>query len=380
MPPSTSSHAIQGVGARSGRPPGANGRGDGNGRGNGNGRAVRIVEPSGNGWRRCYGANYLVHLDAPADAPLEFADSVVRGLEDHPRWLDSRYLYDDAGSAIFERITAQPEYYQTRTEERLLAAHAGDIRDSVGDVTLVELGSGSSTKTRRLLRAWCSRGTSRYVPIDINARVLESACRELVATFPGLAVEAIAASYERALPVVAKVSPLQLAFLGSTIGNFDVAETERFLAMIAASLSPGDTFLLGLDLVKDPVVLEAAYNDAAGWTARFTLNLFARMNRELGAGVPLDAVEHVAFYNDRLERIEIYARFLREVHIQVRSLDRSFRIAPGEMIRTEISRKFRPEVIAAMASAFGFAHERTYPAPDDSFAVLLLRRTSKLPG
>jgi L-histidine N-alpha-methyltransferase len=341
---------------------------------------VRILEPSGNGWRRCHGASYVVHVDAPADTALEFAASVARGLEDTPRWLDCRYLYDDAGSAIFERITEQPEYYQTRTEERLLATYAGAIRDTVGDVTLVELGSGSSTKTRRLLRAWCSRGASRYVPIDINAQVLESASRELVGSFPDLTVEAIAASYERALPVVAKASPLQLAFLGSTIGNLDVAETERFLALTAASLSPGDTFLLGLDLVKSPVVLEAAYNDAAGWSARFTLNLFARMNRELGAGVPLDAVEHVAFYNDRLERIEIYARFLREVQLHVRPLGRTFRIAPGEMIRTEISRKFRPDAVAAMASAFGFAHEHTYLAPDESFGVLLLRRTSKLPG
>ncbi len=374
MPSSTSSHAIRELRARTGRQPGANGRA------NRNGRAVRMVEASGNGWRQSYGANYVVHVDAPTDTLLEFAASVVRGLEDHPRWLDCRYLYDDAGSAIFEHITAQPEYYQTRTEERLLAAHANDIRNTVGDVTLVELGSGSSTKTRRLLRAWCSRGSAHYVPIDINARVLESACRELVAAFPELTVEAIAASYERALPVVAKVSPLQLAFLGSTIGNLDVSETERFLAMIAASLSPGDTFLLGLDLVKSPAVLEAAYNDAAGWSARFTLNLFARMNRELGAGVPLDAVEHVAFYNDRLERIEIYARFLREVHLQVRPLGRSFRIAAGEMIRTEISRKFRPDAVAAMASAFSFAHERTYLAPDESFAVLLLRRASRLPG
>jgi L-histidine N-alpha-methyltransferase len=344
------------------------------------GQVLHVVEPSGDAWRRCHGASYVVHEDVPADAPLEFAASVVRGLEDHPRWLDCRFLYDDAGWAIFEHITAQPEYYQTRTEEKLLAAHAGDIREAVGDVTLVELGSGSSAKTRQLLQAWCSRGASRYVPIDINARVLESACRELVAAFPELAVEAIAASYERALPIVAKASPLQLAFLGSSIGNFDVVETERFLAMVAASLSPGDTFLLGLDLVKAPAVLEAAYNDAAGWTARFTLNLFTRMNRELGAGVPLDAVEHVAFYNDRLERIEIYARFLREVHLRVRPLDRSFRIASGEMIRTEISRKFRPDAVAATAAAFSFAHERTYLAPDESFAVLLLRRTARLPG
>ncbi len=327
-----------------------------------------------NGWRVRGDGGFLLHIDSPQDPRLEFAASVARGLDDYPRWLDSRWLYDDAGSEIFERITEQPEYYQTRTEERLLAAHAADIRRRAGDVTLVEVGSGSSAKTHRLLQAWQRHGWSRYVPIDISAGMLETACRDLIRAFPGLTVEAIAASYERALPLITGVSPLQLVFLGSTIGNFDVSDTERFLDMVAQSLLPSDTVLLGLDLVKNHAALELAYNDAAGWSARFTTNLFARMNRELGTEVPLDAVEHVAYYNDRLERIEIYARFRREVCLQVRPLGRRFRIAAGEMIRTEISRKFRPEAVAATAAGFGFAHEATYAAPDDTFAMLLLRR------
>jgi L-histidine N-alpha-methyltransferase len=326
------------------------------------------------GWRLRDEGGFVLHVDVPQDSCLAFARSVARGLADHPRWLDSRWLYDDAGSEIFERITEQPEYYQTRTEERLLATYAGDIRRRAGDATLVELGSGSSAKTHRLLDAWQRHGRCRYVPIDISAGALEAACRDLLRAFPALTVEAIAASYERALPLIAGLSPLQLVFLGSTIGNFDVSDTERFLNMVARSLAPGDTVLLGLDLVKDHPTLELAYNDAAGWSARFTTNLFARMNRELGAEVPLDAVEHVAYYNDRLERIEIYARFRREVYVCVRSLGHRFRIAAGEMVRTEISRKFRPEAVAATAAGFGFAHEITYVAPDDSFALLLLRR------
>jgi L-histidine N-alpha-methyltransferase len=341
---------------------------------------VALIGAIAAGWRVHERGAYVVHADASPDPVREFARSVARSLGDHPRQLDCRYLYDEMGSEIFERITEQPEYYQTRTEERILAEHATAIRDRVGDVTLVELGSGSSAKTHHLLDAWCRRGPARYVPIDISLAMLETACRKLADAYPALAVEALAGSYERALPLLRKVSPLQLAFLGSTIGNFEEAETDRFFELLAAHLAPGDTILLGLDLVKDPATLEAAYNDAAGWTARFTGNLFARMNRELGAGVPLDAVEHVAFYNDRLERIEIYARFLREVHLHVAPLDRWFRIAPGEMIRTEISRKFRPERTAAVAARFGFDHEATYAAPDGSFAVLLLRRAKRLPG
>jgi L-histidine N-alpha-methyltransferase len=348
-------------------------------RGTGAAPQAGLPRPARDGWRVVDGGGFRLHVDAPGDPVREFAESVARGLDDHPRRLDCRYLYDDRGTEIFARITEQPEYYQTRTEERLLAAHAADIRDRVGNVTLVELGSGNSAKTHRLLEAWQPCDRARYIPIDINAETLASACRDLVRRFSGLVVEGIAASYERALPVVTAASPLQLLFLGSTIGNFDVADTERFFAEVAAALAPGDTFLLGLDLVKDPGALEAAYNDAAGWTARFTKNLFVRMNRELGADVPIEAVEHVAYYNDRLERIEIFARFTREVALHVRPLGRRFRIAAGEMIRTEISRKFRPAAVAAVAAEFGLGHEHTYAAPDGSFAVLLLRREGKTP-
>ena len=301
-------------------------------------------------------------------------------LRRRPREIPSKHLYDQRGSMLFERICELPEYYQTRTEERLLAAAAADIRERAGDVTLVELGSGSSAKTRRLLEAWCERGASRYVPIDISGGMLETACRDLAATFPELAVEGIAASYERALPLIGMVSPLLMLFLGSTIGNSDRPEIAASLETIAGNVSPGDRLLLGVDLVKGKRRLEAAYNDAAGWTARFTTNLFARMNRELGSRVPLDAVEHVAFYNERLERIEIYARFRRRVDIDVPLLERSFRIESGEMIRTEISCKFRVDDVEAMAARHGLVLETTYQDAEGLFAVLLLRRAARLPA
>ena len=343
----------------SSRPPAADGR--------------AIGTPAG--WRTIDGQRFRIYADADADEVITFAEAVAAGLDEHPRWLPTRYLYDRRGSEIYEEITRQPEYYPTRTEDAILAAHAAEIRQLAGDSTLVEFGSGSSSKTRRLLEAWLDRGPARYVPIDISLAALESACRDLGASFDDLRLEAVRASYEHAMPLVKQLSPVTFLFLGSTIGNFDNEEVDAFLDMVSRHLNPGDTFLLGIDLVKDPGELEAAYNDAAGWSERFTLNLFRRMNRELGTAIPDDAVEHVAYYNDRLERIEIYARFRREVEVRLRAIDRSFRVAANEMIRTEISRKFRADEMAANASRFGFIHEEVLFDEARRFALLVLRRS-----
>jgi iron(II)-dependent oxidoreductase len=316
-------------------------------------------------------------LEEPADG---FAQSIVRGLSDHPRWLHCRYLYDSAGSDIFERICEQPEYYQTRTEAALLAAHANHIRDLAAAPTLVELGSGSSVKTRHLLRAWTAGGEgARYVPVDISLGMLTQSCRALAEEHPGLAIRGIAASYERAFPLLRDLSPLMLLFLGSTIGNLNPEEMSGFLDSVSASLSAGDHFLLGIDLVKDVRTLEAAYNDAAGWSAAFTKNLFARMNRELGTRVDLDAIEHVAYYNGGFDRIEIFARFRREAVIELPDLGRRFRIGAGEMILTEISRKFAIDEMAANTARYGFETVRVFTDPTRAFAVLLLRRRDRRP-
>src|SRR5262249_35540067 len=173
--------------------------------------------------------------------------------------------------------------------------------------------------------------------VEISRTMLGASCRALAAEHPRLSVHGIAASYDRALPLLREHSPLALLFLGSTIGNLNPEEMAGFLDRVSAGLGPGDFFLLGVDLVKDVRTLEAAYNDAAGWSAAFTKNLFARMNRELGTALDLGAIEHVAYYNGRLDRIEIYARFAREQLISLPELGRRFRIARGEMILTEIS-------------------------------------------
>jgi iron(II)-dependent oxidoreductase len=325
-------------------------------------------------WSHVGSAGIALHADTSGDPTIAFAASVARGLSDRPRWLDCRYLYDDAGSQIFEEITRQPEYYQTRTENAILAGCASELRQRIGPSAVAEIGSGSSAKTKELLRAWCNAGPTLYVPIDINQAALVSAARELQGLFPTLSVEALAASYDRALPLLQALSPLTLLFLGSSIGNLSPGEIDDFFALVARSLAPDDFFLLGIDLVKGIPELEAAYNDAAGWSARFAFNIFARMNRELGASIPLEALEYVAFYNDRLRQIEMYARFRSEVVVEIPPLRRRFRIAPGEMILTEVSRKFEIADMVDTAARFGFSLERPYRDGEDRFAVLLLRR------
>ena len=317
---------------------------------------------------------------APDPTTSAFALSVARGLADSPRWLSCRYLYDAEGSALFEQITAQPEYYLTRVEAGLLAAHADEIRTLAGAPTLVELGAGSAAKTRLLLDAWTAGGRrARYLPVDISRSMLAETCAALRVEHPRLDVQGLAGTYEQVMPQLRALSPLTLLFLGSTIGNLNEEETDAFLSRLSASLSPGDHFLLGVDLVKDVRTLEAAYDDAAGVSAAFTRNLFARMNRELGTTVDVDAIEHVAWFNDRRDRIEIYARFTREATIALPALGRRFRIARGEMILTEISRKFRPADVVATTGRHGFAAVRTFVDPTHSFALLLFRRASPPP-
>jgi iron(II)-dependent oxidoreductase len=332
-------------------------------------------------WRREAQGALVVHADPVRDAPLAFALSVAAGLDDQPRWLDSRYLYDDAGSALFEQITRQPEYYQTRTEDRLLARHARAIRDAVGDVTLVELGAGSASKTRRLLDAWTERGPSRYVPVDVSAACLSEACQALGRDYRGLRIEALASCYERALPVLRQASPMMLAFLGSSIGNLGRYEQDDFLGLLADHLAPDDFFLVGLDFAKDAAILEAAYDDAAGVTAAFTRNLFVRMNRELGTAVPVEAVHHVAVYNQSLERIEIYAELDREISVALPALGRRFRVGPRERIRTELSYKYRPRSATAAVERHGFRLIWSSADEQAGFGLFLFRRLGRsVPG
>ncbi|MHC4592623.1 MAG: L-histidine N(alpha)-methyltransferase, partial [Planctomycetota bacterium] len=252
----------------------------------------------------------LVQAPGTSESLQAFARSVAAGLSDDPRWLHCRFLYDAEGSRLFEEITRQPEYYPTRTEAGILAEYAEQIQRFTGPVTLVELGSGYSVKTEYLLSAYSrSDETLRYVPVDVSGSALRAASRSIAESFSDVDFTGINGTYRSAFPVLRQLSPQMLIFLGSSIGNFNEAETTAFWRSVADHLPAGGFCLLGVDLVKDVDVLEAAYNDAAGVTARFTNNYFARINRELGAELDLSQIEHHASWNPALERIEIFARF-----------------------------------------------------------------------
>lgn len=312
--------------------------------------------------------------------PLEFARAAVSGLSGWPRRLPCRFLYDARGSALFDLITRQPEYYLTRTEASILAASAHRIRAHVGPATLVELGSGSSVKTDYLLRAWLAGApTVRYIPVDVSETALEAAARAISTSYPPVRVIGMNSDYRGVFPLLRKFSPVLALFLGSTIGNFTSAETSRFLLGLAAGLAPDDFFLVGIDLVKDPRLIEAAYNDAAGVSAEFTRNIFVRMNRELGSGIDLSAVEHVARFDAAEEQVVIGARFLRQQMVRIAPLGRKYTICAGETVETEISRKFRLPGFISVLGDFGLTTERVFTDDDGWFALLLVRRSRFVP-
>jgi L-histidine N-alpha-methyltransferase len=309
---------------------------------------------------------------------LDFAQAVALGLADAPRWIPSRFLYDAAGSALFERICELPEYYLTRTESAILQAEAGRLREITGPVNLVELGSGSSVKTDHLLAAYSASGEPvHYVPVDVSASILRVAAERIEETFPSVNVAGVNAEYEHALPLLADYAPVLLLFLGSSIGNFNHAESVAFWRRVSSSLPVGSWMLLGVDLVKDRAVLEAAYNDAQGVTAAFTRNLFARMNRELDAGIDLDAVVHEARWNPEWQRIEIGAHFKRAQRVTVAPLGRHFLIEAGERVMTEISRKFVLSRLRDYLACFDLSTVHVATDPREWFALLLLRREAE---
>ena len=324
----------------------------------------------------CHGTGSTILRCMPGiDPVLDFTSSVAFGLLSAPRRLECRFLYDSLGSALFGSITQQPEYYLTRSESSILAASASRIRELAGPVTLVELGSGNSSKTGHLLSAWLDRGARVcYVPVDVSEGALTGACRALAKSRPEVRVIGVNCDYQEAFPLFPLLSPALVLFLGSSIGNLAPAEMSRFLATMAASMAAGDYFLVGIDLVKQREQLEAAYNDAAGMTAAFTRNLFARMNRELGCSIDTDAIEHVAQYNPAKEQIEIYARFTRQQSFYLAPLGRRITVRQDEMVQTEISRKFRLERFIPYLEGFGFETEGVFTDERDGFAQLLLRR------
>jgi len=317
----------------------------------------------------------LVKARQAGDNLATFARSVAAGLSDEPKWLHCRFLYDAQGSRLFELITHQPEYYPTQIEASILASRSEEIREITGPRTLVELGSGYSVKTEHLLATY-SRGVSalRYIPVDVSESALLEAHSSVSLNFPQVEFTGINGAYASAFPVLRQLSPQMVIFLGSTIGNFNEAETTAFWQSVAGHLPAGDFFLLGVDLVKDVDVLEAAYNDAAGITAQFTKNYATRMNRELGSQIDVSKVEHVAIWNPDLERMEISLHFSTAQHIYIEPLNLTFKVDSGEHVLIEISRKFRISKLAAELRRFGFDVRRILTDKKEWFALLLLER------
>ena len=331
------------------------------------------------------------------------ADALA-GLTATPKSLPPKWFYDAQGSALFEKITELPEYYPTRAERAILRVVAPEIAALTGAAALVELGSGSSEKTRLLLSALRDAGTLRgYVPVDVSESALAAAGDALAAEYPGLAVHAVVADFEKYLGVPARAEagaaaghvtasretgspdnggpdaggpdagdgPRLVAFLGSTIGNMIPAEREVFLRRVRAQLRPGDAFLLGTDLVKDPAVLIAAYDDSAGVTAAFNKNVLAVLNAELGADFDLDAFDHVAVWDARREWIEMRLRAASAQSVRVSDLGLTVEFAAGEEMRTEVSAKFREAGVRAELAAAGLAPRSWWTDPDGQFGLSL---------
>ncbi|MER6328742.1 L-histidine N(alpha)-methyltransferase [Streptomyces sp. NPDC001034] len=294
---------------------------------------------------------------------------VRRGLTDEPKWLPPKWFYDSRGSELFDRITELPEYYPTRAEREILAARSGEIAAASGARTLVELGSGSSEKTRYLLDALTS--LTAYVPVDVSESALTQAGRALIAERPGLEVHALIADFTAPLDLPAAPGPRLLAFLGGTIGNLLPAERAAFLASVRALLDPGDGLLLGTDLVKDERVLVRAYDDAAGVTAAFDKNVLNVVNRELGADFDPDAFEHVALWDARHEWIEMRLRARTAQTVKVPALDLAVEFAAGEELRTEVSAKFREEGVSRELAAAGMELTHWWTDTQDRFALSL---------
>ena len=296
--------------------------------------------------------------------PPGFLEDALRadalsGLTSEPKSLPPKWFYDAQGSALFEKITALREYYPTRAEREILHATAAGIAGQTRARTLVELGSGSSEKTRLLLDALRAAGTLRgYVPVDVSEPALVAAGTALSAEYPGLDVRAVVSDFTEHLGLPDDgdaPAPRLIAFLGSTIGNLVPTERASFLARLRAGLRPGDFFLLGTDLVKDPATLVAAYDDCSGVTAAFNKNVLAVLNSELGADFDLDAFEHVAAWDAEAEWIEMRLRSRADQVVHLPAIGLGVRFAAGEEMRTEISAKFRRAGVESELAAAGFA-------------------------
>ncbi len=319
----------------------------------------------------------LVNLSAPSVTETNAGSDVIQGLTQTPKSLPPKYFYDDRGSQLFEKICELPEYYVTRTETVILRQYAGEIARITGSCELVELGSGSSTKTRLLFDAYETHAYPlRYLPIDVSAGILESSAQQLLLDYPSLEVHGLVSTYELALQ---QLTPTQLPsrmifFLGSTLGNLNPEECNFFLSQITAALKVGEYFLLGIDLQKSKQFLEAAYNDSQGVTAQFNLNILEHVNRRFQGNFDTKLFEHWAFYNEQLNQIEMHLRCLKAHSVRLEALDLTVEFETGETIMTEISRKFDLEVMQQELQAKGLKPLQVWTDPKQWFGLILCKR------
>ena len=317
------------------------------------------------------------HLDAGQERSL--AEDVLDGLTRPFKELPPKHFYDARGAELFDRICDLPEYYPTRAERAILEQTATELAALTGAVELVELGSGTAAKTRVLLDALQAAGTlKRYVPVDVTESMVRDCAETLTEEYPGLRVHGVIGDFERHLDgVPPSVGPRIVAFLGGTVGNFQPGSRRRFLRSIGRLLGPEDHLLMGTDLVKDPGVLEAAYDDEQGVTAEFNLNVLRVLNRELDADFDPADFDHIALFDTEHEWIEMRLRSRREHTTLVRALDLPVHFDAGEEVRTEISAKFTPERLEGDLSAAGLELVRWFTDPDELFALTLSRVASR---
>lgn len=318
----------------------------------------------------------IKHLSSSKQSANHSSDGsdVINSLTQTPKSLPARYFYDDRGSQLFEQICDLPEYYLTRTETAILQKYAIEIAQTTNICEIVELGSGSSTKTRILLDAYDKLGYPlRYIPIDVSAGILEISARQLLADYDTLQVQALASTYELALQelIPRQLPSRMICFIGSTLGNLNPQECDLFFSQITSALHEGEYFLLGIDLQKPKHLLEAAYNDRQGVTAAFNLNMLEHLNQRFEGNFDTTQFAHWAFYNERQQQIEMHLRSLRSQTVHLRALDLTVEFTEGETMLTEISRKFDLNTMQPQLSSRGLKPVKVWTDPNKWFGLLL---------
>ncbi len=312
--------------------------------------------------------DYLTH---PGDHRVQMMEDVLRGLTAEEKSLPSKYFYDERGSKLFEEITLLPEYYLTRVETQILIDHSDPLMEAVAPEEMVELGSGSSKKTVLLLEAMHRAGGSRYVPIDVSPEALLEAATTLRARFPWLEIEALVGDYWEGLERIRRRGRRLIAFLGSTLGNYEGKQRHALLASVRKALDPDDRFLVGIDLVKEEALMVAAYNDSAGISEQFNKNILNVINRELRANFPLDGFEHVSRWVADKSCMSQSLRAKRDLTVSVEELDLVVTLRRGEEIHTEVSCKFTREGFTRELAVAGLGVERWLTDSEGRFALVL---------